>query len=304
MNTITISNIAEFLESEFYGENYPIKNGSPLHNAVDYTVTFSKNNILNEDLKKKVLVLVPLDFTLNNKMSYTVIKVKNPRLFFAKVLNHFFIQKASFTIHKSTIIGNNCKFDSTISIGANCYIGDNVQIGSNTVINNNVVLYDNTEIGENSYIKSGAILGEEGLGFDFEDDGTPIRIPHIGNVKIGKNVEIGSNTVISRGTLGSTIIEDNVKIDDLVFIAHNCFIGKKTIIVSFAQISGSVNIGERCWIGPNCSIIQKVTIGNNVMIGIGTTVTKDIETNKKIMGLAGLELKKLIKLQKRIEFGK
>ena len=75
------------------------------------------------------------------------------------------------------------------------------------------------KIGKNCYIKSGAIIGEDGFGFDFEKDGTPIRIPHIGTVEIGNNVEIGSNTVIVRGTLNNTIIKDSIKIDDQVFIS-------------------------------------------------------------------------------------
>lgn len=300
---IYISKIAEFLGTNFNGENYVIEQAAPLNVVNDNMITFSKSNVITKNLHKKILILTPLDYIYDDTLPYSIIKVKNPRLAFAKVLNNFFVTKKSSTIDKSVKIGTNCKIDSSVFIGMNCCIGNNVKIGSNTVINNNVVISDNTKIGNNCYIKSGVILGEEGLGFDFEDDGTPIRIPHIGNIEIGDNVEIGANTVIARGTLESTIIEDDVKIDDLVFIAHNCIIKKKTIIVAFAQISGSVSIGEKCWIGPNSSIIQKVTIGNNVTIGIGTIVTKDVEANKKIMGLTGLELRKLSKLKKRIAFG-
>ena len=76
------------------------------------------------------------------------------------------------------------------------------------------------------------------------------------------------------------------------------------MIIAFAEISGSVHIGQRCWIAPNVSIIQKVSIGDNVTIGIGAVVTKDIEANKKIMGLEGLELRPLMKLKRRIDYGK
>jgi len=144
----------------------------------------------------------------------------------------------------------------------------------------------------------------DGFGFDFEEDGTPVRIPHIGNVIIGNNVEIGAKNTIARGTIDNTVIANNVKIDDQVHIAHNCFIGNNTIITACVEISGSVTIGENCWIGPNCSIIQKVTIGDNTTIGIGSIITKDIEANKKIMGLESLELRPLLKVKKRIEYGK
>ena len=94
-------------------------------------------------------------------------------------------------------------------------------------------------------IKSGAIIGDQGFGFGFSHDKTPQRIPHNGGVIVGDNVEVGANNVICSGTFNPTIIEDHVKLDDLVFIAHNCKIGNKTMIAC-AQLSGSVSIGSSC----------------------------------------------------------
>jgi len=303
MNTVKISDIAKYLDTNYYGHDFTINNVASLDNIKEYSLAFSKNKSLIK-IDKKVLLLVPMEFEYHFDYNFTVIKAKNPRLLFAKVVNEFFTKEIKQGVHISSIIGDNCTLDPTVSIGANCTIGDNVTIGKNTVMNNNIVLFDNTVIGDNCYIKSGSIIGEDGFGFDFEENGTPIRIPHMGNVTIGNNVEIGSNSVIVRGTLNNTIIENDVKIDDQVFIAHNCKIGSMTVIIAFAEISGSVKIGKNCWIGPNCSIIQKVKIGDNVTIGIGSIVTKDIESNKKIMGLESLELRPLIKVKKRIEYGK
>ncbi len=303
MKTIKISEIAEFLDVDFYGDNLNINEVSSLDNIKDNRLAFSKNKTIEINYYK-ALILVPIDFNYDKNSLYSVIKVNNPRLSFAKIVNNFFIKNKKQEIHITTIIGNNCNIDSTVSIGSNCTIGDNVKIGKNTIINNNVVLSNNTILGDNCYIKSGSIIGEDGFGFDFEEDGTPIRIPHIGNVTIGNDVEVGSNSVIVRGTLNNTIIENNVKIDDQVFIAHNCKIGSNSVIIAFAEISGSVTIGKNCWIGPNCSIIQKVTIGDNVTIGIGAVVVYSIESNKKVMGFDALDLRSLLKLKKRIEFGK
>ncbi len=300
---VKVSNIATFLEVDFYGKDFTVCDATSLDNIKDNTLSFSKNKVL-EGIDTHTLILVPLDFEYRADSVYSVIKVKNPRLTFAKVVNNFFITKKKNKIDKTAIIGSNCKIERTVSIGAFCKIGDNVIIGKNTIIKNSVIIEDNTFIGNSCYIKSGAILGEDGFGFDFEEDSTPVRIPHIGNVTIGDNVEIGSNTVIARGTLDNTIINDNVKIDDHVFIAHNCLVGKNTVIIAFAEISGSVIVGKNCWIGPNCSIIQKVKIGDNVMVGIGAVVTKNIDSNKKVMGLDALGLKNLLKLKKRISYGK
>jgi len=303
VNTIKTSDIAKYLDTKYYGENITVENVASLDNMKEFSLAFSKKESINA-VDKKVLLLVPISFEYKLNSVYTVIKVLSPRLAFAKVVSNFFIKKPSKTIDKSTKIGSNCQIHDSVTIGMNCVIGDNVKIGKNTIINNNVVVFANTTIGIKCYIKSGSIIGEDGFGFDFEEDGTPIRIPHIGKIIIGNNVEIGAKNTIARGTIDDTVIANNVKIDDQVHIAHNCFIGNNTIITACVEISGSVTIGENCWIGPNCSIIQKVTIGDNVTIGIGSIITKDIESNKKMMGLESLELRPLLKVKKRIEYGK
>jgi len=298
---VSSQDIADFLGEKLVGENITVEMVSSINEVEDYSLTFSKSKLVNID--SKCLILIPKSF-ISRDVKFSYIKLDKPRLAFAKVINKYFCKDIGFVIHPSVAIGKSCNIAKKVSIGVNTIIGDNVSIGEGTVINNNCIINDNTIIKENCYIKSASVIGEDGFGFDFEEDGAPIRVPHIGNVKICNNVEIGAKNTISRGTLGTTLIEDNVKIDDQVHIAHNCKIGKNTIITACAEISGSVIIGENCWIGPNCSIIQKVRIGNKVTIGIGAIITKDIDPNKKIMGLESLELKPLLKVKKRIEYGR
>lgn len=301
-NVVKASSIAKFLGAPLVGKDIKICSASSLANISSSSVTFSKKSTssLNSDIP--FLLLAPLISTYESS-TVSVIKVSSPRLAFAKVVNEFLVKKIYGEVHRSVIIGENCKIDSSVSIGGNCIIGDNVNIAANTIINHNVVIASNSSIGEGCYIKSGSVIGEDGFGFDFEENGTPIRIPHLGKVIIGNNVEIGAKNTIARGTLDDTIIESNVKIDDQVHIAHNCHIGKNTLITACVEISGSVIIGENCWIAPNATIIQKVTIGDNAVIGIGSLILKDIKPNKKIMGLEGLELKKLVKLKRSINYG-
>lgn len=300
MGDVEALEISNFLDTNLFGKNIIINKVLSLNSIQNNSFTFSKSKTI--DTIKECLILVPLDFQ-DNGYNFSYIKVANPRLSFAKIVQKFFVKKVNYFIDKSVKIGDNCSIDKNVKIAFNCVIGDNVSIGKGTILNNNIVIYDNTIIGNNCYIKSNSVIGEDGFGFDFEEDGTPIRIPHIGNVEIGNNVEIGANTSIARATIQSTIIEDNVKIDDNVLIAHNCIIGKNTIITACAEISGSVVIGKNCWIAPNCSIIQKITIGDNVTVGIGAIVTKNIQSNQKVMGLDSLELRPLLKLKKRIKYG-
>jgi UDP-3-O-[3-hydroxymyristoyl] glucosamine N-acyltransferase len=183
-------------------------------------------------------------------------------------------------------------------------IEPDVNIGEGTVIMNNVIISKNVKIGKFCFIKSGSIIGEDGFGFDFDNDRVPIRLPHLGSVIIEDNVEIGSVNTIQKGTIDNTIINSNTKLSDHVHVAHNCIIGKNCIISAHAQICGSVKIGNNCWIGANSSIIQNVEIKNNVTIGIGTIIINNVNENFKIMGFEGLELNSLRKIKKKLKYGK
>ncbi len=110
--------------------------------------------------------------------------------------------------------------------------------------------------------------------------------------------------MIARGTIGDTVIEDNVKIDDRVFVAHNCRIGRNTLVIAGSEISGSVEIGEGCWIAPNCAIIDKIKIGDKAKIGIGSVVTEDVPANTVLMGLEGVSISELREFKKRLLYGK
>jgi len=301
---VQISSILNYLNKPTVGKEISIEKAVPISRISKNSVAFIHKEV-DYIPDVEALILVPNGFDSGRSESKCIfIEVDNPKLSFAKVVQKYFTQKIERkAIHQTVVLGNKCEIDETVSMGVNCVIGNGVKIGANTIIKNNVVISDNVVVGDNCYIKSGAIIGEDGFGFAFEKDGTPVRIPHIGSVIIGNNVEIGSNSVIVRGTLDSTIIESNVKIDDQVFIAHNCNIGKNTVIIAFAEISGSVHIGENCWIGPNSSIIQKVGIGSGVTIGIGAVVTKDVSDNQTIMGIEAMPLRQLAKVRKQLNNG-
>lgn len=133
-------------------------------------------------------------------------------------------------------------------------------------------------------MKSNTVIGEDGFGFVRDDDGTPLRMPHLGTVVIGDRVEIGSLNTICRATLGQTVVENDVKTDDHVHIAHNCIIRSGALITACAELSGGVIVGRNAWIGPNSSVIQKVEIGENSFVGIGSNVTKPVQRDATVAG--------------------
>lgn len=295
------SDIANFLNADLIGDDMEINSVSSIFSPKKNSLVFSVKPF-NLDKNSSLLVLCKTDaYDKSNKSLFSsYILCPNPRLAFAKVMKEFFITDHPPFIHETAVISDSVNIHHSVSIGANCFIGPGVHIGEGTVIKNNVIISENVHIGKYCYIKSGAVIGEEGYGFDYEDDKSPIRIPHIGSVVIGHHVEIGSNTVIARGTINNTIIGDKVKINDLAFIAHNVIVKNKSMICACADISGSVEIGENVWVGPNSSIKDKTKIGSGSIIGIGTTVTSDVNPAQKIMGISGLPLRKLIKFLKMI----
>jgi UDP-3-O-[3-hydroxymyristoyl] glucosamine N-acyltransferase len=147
------------------------------------------------------------------------------------------------------------------------------------------------KIGDNCQICETAKLGNEGFGFEPDEDGNLEFFPHFCGVIIGENVRIGSYSCVDRGNMRDTIIGDNVKIDNLVHVAHNVKIGKNTMVVAGTVLCGSVEIGDSCFIGANSVIRQHLKIGNNSIIGMGSVVTKNVPDNEIWAGNPARKLK-------------
>jgi UDP-3-O-[3-hydroxymyristoyl] glucosamine N-acyltransferase len=209
-----------------------------------------------------------------SKIKIPVVIHENPQLLFIKII------KESYNPSHSSMFSNTIdtcnKIDPSATIGINSVIGKHVTIGKSSIIYPNVTIYDDSIIGDNVIIQSGAVIGSDGFGL-IKDSDFWIKVPHIGNVIIGNNVEIGANTTIDKGTIDSTIISDNVKIDNLVHVAHNVTIGKNTAIAACVGIAGSTSIGENCTIGGGSGLNGHICIADNVHIHGMTMVTKSIK---------------------------
>ncbi|HOR79006.1 MAG TPA: hypothetical protein PLG04_09505 [Anaerolineaceae bacterium] len=157
-------------------------------------------------------------------------------------------------------------------------------MGSNVRIHAGAAIRSFTEVGDNTIIRENAVIGSEGFGFERDTDGTPIRLPHLGGVQIGRDVEIGVFTAVCAGTIDPTVIEDDVKVDNLVHIAHNCVVEKGAMVIACAELSGSARVGQRSWVGPNASVIESRRIGEGATVGIGAVVIKDVEPGATVAG--------------------
>lgn len=229
-------------------------------------------------------VVVITDLPADSLPNATVLSSSNPRLDFARVLSQFFNEEQVAATHASAIIHPTVKLGRDVSIGANSILESGVVIGDFSVIGPNVVVRRGTKIGYRSRVKANSVIGEDGFGFEYDETGIPIRIPHLGGVRIGNDVEIGALTVIARGTLDDTVVEDYAKIDDHVFVAHNVKIGESSVVIAGAEISGGVVLGTRVWVGPQATIREQLRVGDDALIGIGSVVVSDIPENVVVAG--------------------
>lgn len=229
---------------------------------------------------------------LNKNVNYFF--SNQPRELFALFLMKYFKKKKVHSISQRALIHKSAFKDENVEIGDNvilesdCVIVKNSSIGSNSVILSNSIIGDNVSIGAN------CTIGGVGFGYEKDEIGKYFQIPHIGNVVIKNFVEIGINTCIDRAVLGSTLIEENVKIDNLVHIAHGVKVGRNSLLIAHSMIAGSAIFGENVWVAPNASIMNKVKIGNNAVIGLGAVVLKDLQDSMIIVGNPGKIINKSI----------
>jgi UDP-3-O-[3-hydroxymyristoyl] glucosamine N-acyltransferase len=255
------------------------KNSHLIENINAGKVIVSKDIYAEKSVKSSDLVLIP---------------VENPRQAFQKILQAFFYDKPIFgEISQNAVIHESVLYNSLkVSIGPNvviekgCELGSNLIIGANTVIKSDTIIHDNCAIGSN------CTIGGVGFGYELNENNEYELMPHIGNVLILSNVEIGNNVCIDKAVMGSTIIGEHVKIDNLVHIAHGVEIGKNSLIIANAMIAGSVKIGENVWVAPSASVRQKLEIGNDSMIGLGSVVVKNVNSNTIVAGNPAKEFPK------------
>ena len=182
---------------------------------------------------------------------------------------------ASCSVAPLVVIGENVVLGEHVIIGAGCVIENNVTIADNTRLEPQVVIKHDCEIGPNCHLFSGAVIGSDGFGYA-EESGVWLKIPQVGRVVIHANVDVGANTTIDRGALDDTIIEEGVKLDNLIQIGHNCIIGAHTVIAGAAGIAGSAKIGRHCKIGGAAMILGHLTIADHVTISPGSMITRSL----------------------------
>jgi len=292
--TITGQDVAQFLKKPLRGKSLPILEPADINRCGPRTIVWVKSftDERLELLEQRRPALVICDNETGRKTTVPHIVSTNPRLDFIKVLSKFFKFTHKPVIHHTALIEKGASVGKNVGIGAFARIGRQVSIGDDCVIGSGVVLEGKVELGRNCIIKPNSVIGCQGFGFEYNEEGKPLHFLHLGKIIFEDDVWIGSCTTIELGTLGATTIQKECKIDDLVQIGHNVTIGTKTLVMANTVICGGVIIGERCWIAPNSVIKEKVRIGNSVTIGLGSVVLRDIDDGLIVAGVPANPIKK------------
>lgn len=266
--------------------------GRPISNTAMYISKKVEHLLINLKTVDNCLVFIEdnIDIPEIFKKNHCFISTKNPQLEYANYINNYSREriqsncKRKYNLHsagyykgENVRIGENCYIEPLCFIDHDVIIGDNVLIHSGSKIRNCI-------IGNNVIVNENAVIGSNGFTMVKDELGNNLRIPTIGKVIIGDNVEIGMLANISVGSAGNTIIEDYVKIDSFVHIAHDVIIGRNVEIPSGVIIGGFVEIGENVFIGINSSLRNRIKIGENAVIGMGSVVTKSIPSNTTVVG--------------------
>lgn len=312
---MTLGEIAAFLGGAVVGaEDVLISDIRSIEEAGDGDITFVANKKYLKQLQgtRASAVIVSAQVTAEGK---NLVVVDDPYSAFGKLLGLFYPSdhgrsgvaadayiedgvevSPEATIFPRAFISRGARVGRGAVIYPGVFIGNNVSIGEDSVLYANVSVYHSCVIGSRVTLHSGVIVGADGFGFSSPGAGNH-KVPQVGFVQIDDDVEIGANTTIDRATLGKTWIQRNVKIDNLVQIAHNVVIGENSVIVAQVGISGSTKVGRGVMIGGQTGIVGHISIGDHVMIAASSKIHKSIKSGEIVGGAPQMPYKEWLEVE-------
>jgi UDP-3-O-[3-hydroxymyristoyl] glucosamine N-acyltransferase len=319
-NSINLQKIIKLVGGKLTDDskaNLEILDVSTLEDAGENEISFLTKGSYLDKFKSSKAAAIFINEEYQEKLPESSVGIihENPYFAYAKLAAILYEEKIEeFTsetlIHREAKIGANCKIALGTYIGKNVEIGENSIIGPNVSIMNNVIIGKNAKInanssisfaviGDNAYINSNVSIGQDGFGF-IHDKGINHKIIQLGIVEIGNDFDIGANSCIDRGAINNTKIGNQVKIDNLVQIAHNVEIGDGTVIAGTAAVAGSTKIGKFCQIGGNTSVSGHLQVGNFVKIAGMSGVTKNLEDGAIVAGIPAVPIRDWHRAHKKI----
>ncbi len=316
---ITPQLIASLIDGKVEGDgNVRLTGFAKIEEAAPGYVTFIANPKYSHYIyeTEASAVLVSDDFVVERPVSPVLIRVKDPYVALADLMNAMestrprpqgieqpcFIAEGVVVPDDAYIgafayIGKGVHLGKGVKVYPQSYIGENVTIGDGSVIRAGVRIYQDCVIGKGCIIHSGAVIGADGFGFAPRPDGTYEKIPQIGNVVIDDDVEIGANTTVDRATFGSTRIGKGTKLDNLIQVAHNVEIGTGNVFAAQVGVAGSTKIGDFNQVGGQVGFAGHIHVGNMNQFGAQSGIPNNVGDGNRLIGYPAVGLRQFAKTQ-------
>lgn len=315
---ITVKDLAQVLNGTIEGDpDVRVNRPGKIEEGGEGAITFFGNAKYETYLYTTTAsaVLINRDYQLKSPIKATLIRVDDVYASIALLLEKFgSVQTKSNGIHPQSLIGSNTSFGQNISIGPYVVIEEDVVIGDNVRIDSHVFIGKGAKIGDNCQLHSGVkilhgsvigdrctfypgvVIGADGFGYAPQEDGSYKKIHHVGNVVIENDVEIGANSTVDRASIGSTILHQGVKLDNLVQIAHNVVIGENTVIAAQAGVAGSTKIGKNCQIGGQVAVAGHLKVADGTRVQGKSGVASNVkEPNQALFGYPAIDYHQFIR---------
>lgn len=284
----TLAELARLTATELVGDgSFEVTALASLARATPTSLSFLSNDARRAELKNSRAGAVVVSRAVAEEISRGLISA-DPYRTYAELSVLFDERGLPFAqgVHPTAVIDETAVIADDVSIGANAVIGREVVIGAGSVIGPNVTIYPNTQIGLDCIVGAATVIGYDGFGFAKSPDGW-IKIRQLGGVMIGDDVEIGAGCTIDRGALDDTLIEDGVKLDNQVHIAHGCRIGQRTAMAGYVALAGGTVIGSDVTVGGMTGFTGHLSVCDKVHVGANALVTQSITVPGAYLGGAG-----------------
>jgi len=273
--------IVDALGGDLHGDpDAQIAGLAPLESATPYDLSFLSHPKYQSQLSASragCVILSPQAFSLGLRQGACIV-AEQPYLYFARVTQLWKKTArlpAQASIHASAVVSPDAQIHPAVQIGPLCVVERGARIGAGTVLRSRVTVGEDCVIGERCLLHSGVVIGADGFGFAPDGDAW-VKIEQLGAVRIGNDVEIGANTCVDRGALQDTVIEDGVKLDNLIQIGHNVHIGAHTAMAGCVGVAGSASIGAHCTVGGGAIILGHLSLADGVNISAASVVTRSL----------------------------
>ncbi len=290
---MTVNELAKLIGAEVLGNgSTTLTSAATLEDAQPGQISFLANAKYAKQLETTKASAVIVHTKVEPVPNVTLLRMADPYYGFMQAV----VKLHGHRKHPPAGVHADAHVDPTATIGAGsiiypgAYVGPRAQVGRDCILYPNATIYDDSILGDRVIVHAGSVIGVDGYGYATHK-GEHHKIPQAGNVVIEDDVEIGANCSIERAALGSTVIGQGTKIDQLVVVGHGCKIGAHCLLVAQTGIAGSVTLGHHVTLAGQTGVAGHIKIGNNVIAAAKSGIISEVADGEMIMGIPAMPAK-------------